>query len=63
MHFSGIVSDGYKSLGDGEAVEFTLERDVSGQFVQDCEVCCRPWRVHAWWDEDGRLHVTVDRDG
>ena len=46
-----------------EAVEFTLERDVSGQFVQDCEVCCRPWRVHAWWDEDGRLHVTVDRDG
>ena len=29
----------------GEAVEIYVEPDVSGMFVQDCEVCCNPWRV------------------
>jgi hypothetical protein len=29
----------------GESVEIYLEPDVTGTFVQDCEVCCNPWRV------------------
>jgi hypothetical protein len=29
----------------GEAVEVYIESDVSGSFVQDCEVCCNPWRI------------------
>ena len=29
----------------GEAVEICVEADVRGTFVQDCEVCCNPWRV------------------
>jgi len=29
----------------GEAVEIYLAPDVRGVFVQDCEVCCNPWRV------------------
>ena len=29
----------------GEQVEIYLEPDVRGSFVQDCEVCCSPWRV------------------
>jgi hypothetical protein len=29
----------------GETVELVLERDVAGELVVDCEVCCRPWRV------------------
>ena len=29
----------------GEQVEIYLEEDVKGTFVQDCEVCCNPWRV------------------
>jgi hypothetical protein len=29
----------------GEPVEVYVEPDVSGTFVQDCEVCCNPWRV------------------
>jgi hypothetical protein len=29
----------------GEQVEIYLEPDVGGSFVQDCEVCCNPWRV------------------
>jgi len=26
-------------------VEIFVEPDVAGTFVQDCEVCCRPWTV------------------
>lgn len=29
----------------GEAVEIYVEPDVRGTFVQDCEVCCNPWRL------------------
>jgi hypothetical protein len=29
----------------GESCEIYVELDVTGSFVQDCEVCCRPWRV------------------
>ena len=29
----------------GEQLEIYLEPDVRGAFVQDCEVCCNPWRV------------------
>lgn len=29
----------------GEDVEIYIEADVRGTFVQDCEVCCNPWRL------------------
>jgi DNA-directed RNA polymerase subunit RPC12/RpoP len=29
----------------GERVLIYLEPDVHGTLVQDCEVCCNPWRV------------------
>jgi hypothetical protein len=29
----------------GEELEIYVEPDVRGTFVQDCEVCCNPWRV------------------
>ena len=29
----------------GEELEIYVEPDVRGSFVQDCEVCCNPWRV------------------
>jgi cysteine-rich CPXCG protein len=32
----------------GEQVEIYLEPDVRGTFVQDCEVCCNPWRVRVF---------------
>ena len=37
----------------GEIVEIFVEADVSGRFVQDCEVCCNPWlvRIHGSGDE------------
>ena len=44
----------------GEEVEIYLEPDVLGTLVQDCEVCCRPWRVDVGY-EDGERYVFVTR--
>jgi hypothetical protein len=30
----------------GEESDIYIEPDVRGTFVQDCEVCCNPWRIH-----------------
>lgn len=30
----------------------------SQDYVEDCEVCCRPWNVHVTFDGDG--HAVVD---
>jgi hypothetical protein len=43
----------------GAQVELYLEPDVEGSFVQDCEVCCHPWRVHvSGRGEDRRVDLT-----
>lgn len=44
----------------GESIEIYVEPDVRGSFVQDCEVCCQPWRVHVSGRGDDRV-VHVDR--
>ena len=43
----------------GEEIEIYVEPDVHGSFVQDCEVCCNPWRVHvSGTDEDRDVDVS-----
>lgn len=44
----------------GEELEIYVEPDVSGTLVQDCEVCCNPWRVRVVY-EDGERWVEVHR--
>jgi len=60
----------YRPMGDeflvtcpycGETIEIYVETDVSGVLVQDCEVCCRPWRLHVSGRGEDR-HVEVARD-
>lgn len=29
------------------------------EYVQDCEVCCRPWSVHLTYGVDGKADVSV----
>ena len=43
-----------------QELEVVVEPDVSGTFVQDCEVCCNPWLVRVEQDGDERL-VTIGR--
>jgi hypothetical protein len=47
----------------GEQVEIYLEPDVNGSFVQDCEVCCNPWRVHVSGSGDDRDVEVARADG
>ena len=47
----------------GEEVEIYIEPDMRGSFVQDCEVCCNPWRVSVSRDEDERYVDVVRTDG
>lgn len=44
----------------GEAIEIYVDPYVTGTFVQDCEVCCNPWRVSVA-SEDGERYVDVAR--
>lgn len=46
----------------GEAVEVYFEADVTGSLVQDCEVCCRPWKVTVLRDRHGDLDVRAEAD-
>ncbi len=45
----------------GESQELTL--DPGGgpdqEYVQDCEVCCRPWNVHVAFRRDGSARVSI----
>jgi hypothetical protein len=44
----------------GEQVEISVEPDVHGTFIQDCDVCCNPWRVRVV-DAHGERYLDVTR--
>jgi hypothetical protein len=47
----------------GEQVEISIEPDESGSFVQDCEVCCNPWRVRIAGRGSRRSLIIAKADG
>jgi hypothetical protein len=47
----------------GEQVEIYVEPDVRGTFVQDCEVCCNPWRVRVVGSREDRDVIVARADG
>ena len=47
----------------GEEVEIYLEADDTGSFVQDCEVCCNPWRIRVRGHGDERWLDVAKADG
>ena len=58
------VRDGRVSLC-GETV--TIELDVGGgahqEYVQDCEVCCRPWQVEVRYTGHAAEVTVTDESG
>ena len=38
-----------------------IDPGTRGRFVQDCDVCCRPWDVRVSRDEQGRVYADVSR--
>ena len=47
----------------GQELEIYVEPDVKGSFVQDCEVCCNPWRVRVKGRRATRTIEVVRADG
>jgi Cysteine-rich CPXCG len=45
----------------GEAIEIALDAGSGArqEYVEDCEVCCRPWRVVVHYHGDGHADVQV----
>ena len=45
-----------------EELELYVDPETRGAFVQDCDVCCRPWQVVVEREPgSGELFVTVTR--
>jgi hypothetical protein len=48
----------------GETVELDLDPGGANaeDFVEDCPVCCRPWRVSVVRDAEGNASVSLSRE-
>jgi hypothetical protein len=48
----------------GEVVELTLDPGSGDyqEYVEDCEVCCRPWQVTVTYGPDGTAEVSLETD-
>ena len=46
----------------GEINEIALDPGSGSQqeYVEDCQVCCRPWRVAVHYQPDGSAEVSVE---
>ena len=46
----------------GETVSIALDAGggSSQEYVEDCEVCCRPWLVRVQYDGEGNASVNLD---
>jgi hypothetical protein len=46
----------------GEINEITLDPGSGSEqeYVEDCQVCCRPWRVAVLYDPQGEAEVTIE---
>jgi hypothetical protein len=47
----------------GEELEIYVEADVRGTLIQDCEVCCNPWRVRVHGSREDRWVDVARADG
>lgn len=47
----------------GESLVIYVEPDVRGTFVQDCEVCCNPWRLRVYRNGHERAVDVARADG
>ena len=44
-----------------EQLELYIDPQSTGQLVEDCEVCCRPWVVSVERDPNGTAQVHLER--
>jgi hypothetical protein len=49
----------------GEVNAIVLDPGSGGdqEYVEDCQVCCRPWKVRVQYGPDGAAEVWVEAEG
>ena len=52
-----------ESCGEEIVVPVDLTAGESQEYVEDCPVCCRPWRVSVRFDVEGVALVRLAREG
>ena len=47
----------------GEVVAITLDAGggATQAYIEDCQVCCRPWQVYVHYDAEGAADVRVEQ--
>ena len=44
----------------GEVITLVVDDSAGAQrYIEDCQVCCRPWRVTVSYDEDGNATISA----
>jgi hypothetical protein len=46
--------------GEANAIALDPGGGAAQEYVEDCQVCCQPWRVHVVYLEDGSASVGVE---
>jgi hypothetical protein len=48
----------------GEINDITLDpgSGTEQEYTEDCQVCCRPWRVRVRFDPHGEAEVTAEQE-
>ncbi|HEX5632789.1 MAG TPA: CPXCG motif-containing cysteine-rich protein [Gemmatimonadales bacterium] len=46
--------------GEINAVTLDPGGGKTQEYVEDCQVCCRPWTVHVQYDADGGVEVWAE---
>jgi len=54
---SGVVSCPY--CGEANTISLDPGSGDAQDYVEDCQVCCQPWRVNVEYGADGAAAVTV----
>jgi Cysteine-rich CPXCG len=48
----------------GEDVDIAVDPGggAAQDYIEDCPVCCRPWRVHVSYRDDGHVRVELQEE-
>ena len=57
--FDDLASVACPYCGESSELQVDLAGGASQEYVQDCDVCCRPWLVRVRLDAEGHASVSV----
>ena len=56
-----IAAKRHQWVAQGKDLQLAAKCRTTQRYVEDCQVCCRPWRVSVTFDADGHAIVDVEQ--